>query len=311
MNIFNVVIKNTDDLIISFNTFFYKNNIKTSKDIINDIEYNEILAELDLMDENRLNNEYIINDKLYNYEHIIKKYINEIYKKNDYIIVENQEKIYKNDIKYIEKIIKDTIECKYSKYVIYCKTIFRNKIFNNLFDIIMLFNTLEYKRMKFIDSLQKMNVNMFFENVDKIYIEQNNKIFINLYKCGIPNLLIFNYIMTFEQKKCEICFENNKLFLYYLLDNNVYKIELHDNNFSIYSIYNNYYIDINSEYDTHNIGLMKNNGYFAHKIDIEKKYLENIFKYHNINIFEKLKQKYKRKNVNVFFVKNELYLILE
>lgn len=155
---------------------------------------------------------------------------------------------------------------------------------------------------------------------------------ISLDKLGIPHYNTYNYLMTFERNRCSLHIEENKLFLYYYFENNKFKINLCiqnddlrygtavdvnkkkilipyaenkriQNHFKdefvclnqmsmpfIY-IYNYFNPDDSRNYKTKEI------------LNIEYKYIDCIFKYHNINLFNELSKKY----VNYMFEINYNY----
>ncbi len=257
------------------------------------------------------------------------KYIYSIFDKEDFIIIKDtEERIEKHEYK---KIV---------HYIIEGKIVLRDKKFIELLNILKTFKHYEDSRMNFIKKVKNLNVHDILDKIDKEYIKiyndkykssKKNMIFqINLDEIGLPHLIVYNYLMTFERKNCSFIIENNELFILYQLNGHDYKIILNTENTSkngvrinldkkkiiipeINIIYPEYFfkdeiVCLNYCSYPFYFGYYYLDNYFNKKenfkyvsIDIEKKYYENIFRYHGINFFDELSKKYKNYNFDIFY----------
>lgn len=296
---------------------------------VNDLEFVELLIEKNITQNNRKNNIINEDNELNNLDSIFQMYIGDIFQDNDYITIKNDDKYSIDTNISIEKVYKNETE-KIIQYILDYKIIIRNKSFSGLLTSIKNFNSYEKERIKFIQKIKEMNVKTILENIDNQFVKEysrgNNKIFVNLLSCGIPSLNSYNYLMTFEREKCKIVIESNNIFVYYTQNNNnTYKFELNYDYYNIkyvfYLVKNDYvkymkHIISNPSISdvTYNLALYKDNGFFSHVLFIENRYLEDIFKYHNVNIFLELKKKYKNYKFNTFLHHPNLlnyYLVME
>ena len=141
--------------------------------------------------------------------------------------------------------------------------------------------------------------------------------------------------MTFERKKCSLYIENNELYLYYNLNNTDYKIVLFLNeppnkynstinlnkkktliplahfNFPDYFFIDECYcvnrITYPLVYLYSFINKNDTNSCTRHNLNLENKYFEGIFRYHNIDIFYELSKKYKNYNFDIHYNYNERF----
>ncbi len=297
-----------NDCIKSIKKVFYKKDKIIDDENVSDLDFIELLLEHNVM-YNNIKNDIINNGMKINQQNeinyfntILKNYVNDLFGTNDFITIQNKdntmELVYKNEY---EKIV---------EYILDYKIIIRNKSFSELLEPIKIFNKFEKDRIYFIENLKKMNINKIFESIDEAYIKEYkkgaSKIMIDLGYI-LPKFNLYNYLMTFERQNCKIVIESNHIYIDYKVKNDTFRYELtNDYNNAIYVSFmykNNYKKDMffrSEDNDTYNIALKKVNGYFAYPLYLENKYLEHIFKYHNVNIFMELQKKYKNYVFNTF-----------
>ncbi len=287
-----------------------------------DLETVELLMEKNIIS----NNHYYVNDinefnyhsiskiqiyennLLYSFSEIFDKYINKTFQNSNY-----------------NTIINDLID---GKIVVRDKNLIKIlnilKIFKYNEDHRMKF----IEKLKNMDC-QKI-LKDIDNSYDKIYNEYNLKSSnynINLDEIGIPHYCTYNYLMTFEKNHCSLHIENNDLFLYYYLENesknNIFynciknknclkknEIKEFKINLSIVNKDTKYGIrvDVNKKkvlipyikddnLEKENIlfcllNKVYNNFDNREILNTEHKYIESIFRYHNINIFNYLSEKY-------------------
>ncbi len=154
---------------------------------------------------------------------------------------------------------------------------------------------------------------------------------ISFKKLGIPHLYSYNYLMTFERKNCHLSIEDDQLYLYCTLDGFDYKIIIsydrpleyfgvsidiekkkmliplayeygpahifRDDHCNYLNILSDKFYNLYAFFDkeTYKPGLRK-------KIaELERKYFDKIFRYHNVDIFVELEKKYPNYSFDIFY----------
>ncbi len=302
-----------DNCMKAIKKVFCKKDKIINDDNASDLDFIELLLEYNVLN-NNIKNDIKQNDELkvnqqneINYFYgILESYVNDLFYEKDYITIKNknnvvgeeeEEKVYKNEY---EKIV---------TYILEYKIIIRNKSFTELLEAIKVFNKFEKERIQFIENLKNMDINKILESIDESYVKEYkngaSKIIIDL-RSIVPYFNLYDYLMTFEREKCKIVIESNRIFVHYHLKNNIFKLELkniysNEMDYPIFMYKNEYKKYMFHNYnDTYNVALKKVNGYFAYPLYVENKYLEHIFKYHNVNIFLELRKKYKNYVFNTF-----------
>lgn len=302
-----------------FTDLFCINRKKVKDDSnANDLDFIELLLEHNISDNNK-KHDFNTHNEINYFHSIFNTHINDLFEEVDYIPIKNEingeeEQVYKNET---EKIV---------QYILKYKIIIRNKSFSDLMDSIKIFNNYEKERNIFIEQIKSMDINKIYENIDKEYVKQykfgNKKIFINLVSCGVPNCTLYNYLFTFERKKCSIKIDSNRIFVSYKPDNGLrFKFELGYNENSYYGImmkkndYHKYMVNNYQNIYTYNIGIRIDGGIVVPILGVEQLCLNHIFSYHNINIYNELQKKYKNYKFNTFIKSGGLettyYLVME
>ncbi len=279
--------------------------------------------------------EYTINDKnelntIFSYIDILEPYIKQLFENQEYIIIKKsdlEEKVYINQE---EKLI---------NHIIDGNIIIRDKKFISVINILKIFKHNEENRLKFVSVIKSLDLNKILQLIDDKYVESYNKqkgsgklinIDINLNKLGIPHLSGYNYLMTFERKRCTIKIESNELFLYYKLNGIDYKIGMFidkaKTQFGIsintgmkktmipYALIHgrayqfreecaclNYSADFIEYLQSFFDKTMYQAGYKKVPLDWENKYFDKIFGYHGINIYNVLGKKYPNYKFEVYY----------
>ncbi len=342
----------------------------------NDLETVELLMEKKIIsnndyyvnDINGFNNNFISqiqineNNLLYSFSEVFDKYINKFCTNstsNDYT-----------------KVINDLIDGK---------IVIRDKKFFEILNVLKIFKYNEEKRMNFIEKIKNMDINEILKKIDDTYDKIYNDFYneknendkkskndkkaknknaplfdIDLDKIGIPHYSTYNYLMTFERKRCSLHIENNNLFLYYYLEAQHIDTELNlSYKFTNYWNINNCLFNKNDIIKFKiNLSIINNDKRFGTAIDLrnkkvltpyaenniveyqinpdcvslniisipiikffdyfnppnsksiysekailhtEHKYIESIFRYHNINLFDYLSEKYMNYKFKIYF----------
>jgi hypothetical protein len=219
----------------------------------------------------------------------IEPYIQHLFHLHDYIMIQNDKneevKIYQFDI---PNIIKN---------IIHEKIIIRDKKCFQMLSLLKLFASFEKTRLQLIPLLKNINIHDTLQKIDEKYIQSNkntNHINISLVSCGIPNLTIYQYVMTFERKKCSITVENDCLFLLYRTQGNTFKLQLYDSNYDVSKIK---YASFIRNFSYKNIEMKKRiiyqvENYGKYIVDFEKKYIQTLFSYHGMDFLHLLSTKY-------------------
>ncbi len=289
------------------NLFSYNRKKVINDENVNDLDFIELLLEHNISENNK-KHDFNTHNEINYFHSVFNMYINDLFQEVDYITIKNkeeEEQVYKYET---QKIV---------QYILEYKIIIRNKSFSDLMNSITIFNNYEKERNIFIEQIKKMDINKIYENIDKEYVIQykfgRKKIFINLVSCGVPNFSLYNYLMTFERKKCSIKIESNNIFVCYKPNNKLtFKFEL-GYNYNVNSYYgimmkqNDYYKYMYSEngyvrtnIDTYNVGIRIDGGFVVPMLGVEKLCLDHIFSYHHINIYNELQKKYKNYEFNTF-----------
>ncbi len=279
--------------------------------------------------------DYNINERnelnsIFSYIDTLEPYIKQLFENQEYITVkkgESEENIYINEQ---EKIIKNIIDGN---------IIIRDKKFISIINILKIFKHNEEKRLKFISEIKSLDPNKILQLIDNKYVELFSiqkdldkpiVIDINLNKLGIPHLASYNYLMTFERKRCTLKIESNELFLYYKLNGVDYKILLF-----IDKSKNQFGVSINTHikktmipyahvhgkanefrdecaclnYSADFIEYLQSffdktrfqAGYKKVPLDWENKYFDKLFGYHGINIYNVLGKKYPNYKFEIYY----------
>ncbi len=279
--------------------------------------------------------EYTINDKnelntIFSYIDILEPYIKQLFENQEYITIkksDTEERVYiYEQVKLINHIIDGNI-------------IIRDKKFVSIINILKIFKHNEENRLKFVSEIKSLDPNKILDLIDDKYVELFGKqkdldkpivIDINLNKLGIPHLSGYNYLMTFERKRCTLKIESNELFLYYKLNGIDYKIILFidksKNQFGIsinigmkktmipYAHVHgranefrdecaclNYSADFIEYLQSFFDKTMFQAGYKKVPLDWENKYFDKLFGYHRINIYHVLGKKYPNYKFEVYY----------
>ncbi len=301
------------------------------KDI--DLETVELLMERTISNQRDLDSEF--NDsnelnKIFSFCDVLDKYIIQLFGAQEYITIKDgdkEEQVYLHE------------QTKILNYIIDGKIIIRDKKFIDIISVLKIFKHNEESRQKYVTSIKSINPNKILELIDEEYIKSYNKqkdsgkpmVFdINLDDIGIPKLFSYTYLMTFERKRCNISIEENEIFIYYRLSGTVYKIALfidkppsrfgvgvnlslkktivplayaygEEKQFRDECDCLNWSADLieylQSFYDKTRFQA----GFKKVPLDWETKYIDKLFRYHGINIFNELNKRYPNYKIDILY----------
>ncbi len=279
--------------------------------------------------------DYNINDKnelntIFSHIDIFEPMIKNLFGNEEYITVKKsdcEENIYIHE------------ELKIIKHIIDGNIVIRDKKFISIINILKIFKYNEESRLKFVSEIKSLNPNKILQLIDDKYVELFSKqkvsdkpinIDINLNKLGIPHLGGYNYLMTFERKRCTIKIESNELFMYYRLNGIDYKIllfidkpkaqfgvsintyikktivpyaHIHGNadQFREECACLNYSVDFIDYLQSFFDKTKFQAGFKKVPLDWENKYFDKLFGYHGVNIYNVLGKKYPNYKFEIYY----------
>ncbi len=301
------------------------------KDI--DLETVELLMERTITNQKNIDLEFNDSnelDKIFLFCDVFDKYIIQLFGTQEYIEIKNGDK---------EEHVYLYEQTKILNYIIDGKIIIRDKKFIDIISVLKIFKYNEENRLKCISTIKSLNPNKILELIDEQYIKLYNKkknldkpmVFdINLNDLGIPTLFSYTYLMTFERKKCKISIEESEIFIYYRLSGIDYKIALfidkppskfgvgvslatkktivplayaygEEKQFRDECNCLNHASDLIEYFQSFFDKTRFQAGFKKVPLDWETQYIDKLFRYHGINIFNELNKIYPNYKIEILY----------